>query len=153
LGLRNVGREKEIEYGLAGRAKQVHLVEDDDVKRAVADIGYGVIQVSELQNKFAEGVLGCQYARSPEIPLERRTMDEYGKRIAQAIVAAERSFWIETAINAIKRKDSTRVVNPQLVLPWKESLRVEWIVDHFTCTEMEEQEMVGGKKYHHYTYP
>jgi hypothetical protein len=24
---------------------------------------------------------------------------------------------------------------------------------HFTCIEMEEQETVSGKKYHHYTHP
>jgi hypothetical protein len=97
--------------------------------------------------------MGCQYVRRPEIPLERRTTEEYGKRIAQAIVNADRSFWIETAVNTIKRKDLTGAVNPQLVLPWKEPLDVEWLVDHFTCIEMEEQEMVGGKKYHHYTHP
>jgi hypothetical protein len=27
------------------------------------------------------------------------------------------------------------------------------MIDHFTCIEMEEQEMVGGKKYHHYKHP
>jgi hypothetical protein len=124
-----------------------------NVKQAVADIGYGAVQVSQLQKKFADRVLGCQYVRRPEIPLERRTKDEHGKRIAQAIVNADRSFWIETAINTIKRKDPTGTVNPQLVLPWKEPLDVEWLVDHFTCIEMEEQEMVGGKKYHHYTHP
>jgi len=40
-----------------------------------------------------------------------------------------------------------------LVLPWKEPLDVEWIIDHFTCIEMEEQETASGKKYHHYTHP
>jgi hypothetical protein len=124
-----------------------------NVKQAVADIGYGAVQVSELQKKFASRVMGCQYIRRPEIPLERRVTDEDGKRIAQAIVNADRSFWIETAINTIKRKDPTGAVNPQLVLPWKDPLDVEWLVDHFTCIEMEEQEMVGGKKYHQYTHP
>jgi len=40
-----------------------------------------------------------------------------------------------------------------LVLPWKEPLDVEWIIDHFTCIEMEEQETASGKKYHHYMHP
>lgn len=124
-----------------------------NVKQAVADIGFGAVQVSELQKKFADRVTGCQYVRRPEIPLERRATEEYGRRLAQATVNADRSFWIETAINTIKRKDSTGAVNPQLVLPWREPLEVEWLVDHFTCIEMEEQEMVGGKKYHHYTHP
>ena len=123
-----------------------------NVKQAVADIGYGAVQVSELQKKFADRVLGCQYTRRPEIPLERRTTDEYGKRVAQMILLADRSFWIETAIETIKHKDPTGAANPMLVIPWKEPLDVEWIIDQFTCIEMEEQETVSGKKYHHYTH-
>lgn len=137
--------------------KQVQIISNliplFNVKQAVADIGYGAVQVSELQKKFADRVLGCQYTRRPEIPLERRTSDEYGKRVAQMILLADRSFWIETAIELIKHKDPTGAVNPMLVLPWKEPLDVEWVIDHFTCIEMEEQESVSGKKYHHYTHP
>ena len=123
-----------------------------NVKQAVADIGYGAVQVSELQKKFADRVLACQYTRRPEIPLERRTSDEYGKRVAQMLLLADRSFWIETAIEHIKHKDPTGAANPMLVLPWKEPLEVEWLIDQFTCIEMEEQETVSGKKYHHYTH-
>jgi hypothetical protein len=124
-----------------------------NVKQAVADIGYGAVQVSELQKKFGSRVMGCQYVRRPELPLEKKARDEFGNKIAQAIVNADRSFWIETAIQIIKRKDPSGAVNPQLVLPWKDQADVEWMIDHFTCIEMEEQEMVGGKKYHHYKHP
>jgi hypothetical protein len=124
-----------------------------NVKQAVADIGYGAVQVNELQKRFATRVIGCRYMRRPETPLEIKTVDESGRRIAQAIVNADRSFWVETAIELIKRKDPSGTVNPQLIIPWTEPQKVEWIVDQFTCIEMEEQEMVGGKKYHHYTHP
>jgi len=137
--------------------KQVRIISNliplFNVKRAVADIGYGAVQVSELQREFADRVMGCQYVRRPEIPLERRVSDEYGKRLAQMLLLADRSFWIETAIQTIKRKDPSGAVNPQLVLPWQEPLDVEWVIPHFTCIEMEEQETVSGKKYHHYTHP
>jgi hypothetical protein len=71
------------------------------------------------------------------------------------MVSADRSFWIEKAIQTIKRKDAMGDTNPQLVLPWNEhaSRELEWIIDHFTCLEMEEQETISGKKYHHYTHP
>jgi hypothetical protein len=124
-----------------------------NVKQAVADIGYGAVQVSELQKKFGARVMGCQYVRRPEIPLEVKERDEFGERIAQALVNADRSFWIETAIQVIKRKDPSGAVNPDLVLPWKSQAEIEWLIDHFTCIEMQEQEMVGGKKYHNYTHP
>jgi hypothetical protein len=82
-----------------------------------------------------------------------RETDEYGKKLAQMLVLADRSFWIETIINLIKRKDQSGEVNPRLILPWKEPLQIEWVIDQFTCWEMEEQETVSGKKYHHYTHP
>ena len=124
-----------------------------NVKQAVADIGYGAVQVSELQKKFGARVMGCQYVRRPELSLEKKEKDEFGTKISQGIVNADRSFWIETAIQIIKRKDPSGAVNPQLVIPWKDQADVDWSVPHFTCIEMQEQEMVGGKKYHHYTHP
>jgi hypothetical protein len=130
-----------------------NLVTLFNVKQLVADIGYGAVQVSELQKKFASRVVGCQYVRRPEIPLEVKTHDEHGQRIAQMMVLADRSFWIETAIDDIKHKDANGALAPRFILPWKEPLEVEWILDHFTCWEMEEQETVSGKRYHHYTHP
>jgi len=94
-----------------------------------------------------------QYVRRPQIPLERREKDESGQRLAQMILLGDRSFWIETSIGIIKRKDPAGNLNPQLVIPWAEPLDVEWLIDQFTCIEMEEQETVGGKKYHHYAHP
>ena len=126
-----------------------------NVKQAVADIGYGSVQVSELQKRFGNRVMGCQYVRRPEMPLERREKDEDDRTVAQMIVQADRSFWIEKGIQIIKRLDPTGKVKPALVLPWNEnaSRELEWIIDHFCALEMEEQEMVSGKKYHHYTHP
>lgn len=134
-------------------AKIANLIPLFNVKQAVADIGYGAVQVSELQKKFGARVMGCQYVRRPELPLEKKEKDEFGKKISQGIVNADRSFWIETAIQIIKRRDPDGTVNPQLVIPWKDQAQVEWLVDHFTCIEMEEVEMVGGKRYHNYTHP
>ena len=62
------------------------------MKQALADLGYGAVQVSELQKMFARRVLGCQYVRRPELPLERKTTDEYGNKIAQLYLLADRSF-------------------------------------------------------------
>jgi hypothetical protein len=126
-----------------------------NVKRVVADIGYGVVQVSELQKQFGDRVYGCQYIRNPAVHLQRVERDEFGKRIAQLLVQADRSFWIEKAVHSIKRYNKKGEPIPDLVIPWNERARreLEWIIDHFTCIEMEEQETVSGKKYHHYTHP
>jgi hypothetical protein len=133
--------------------KIANLIPLFNVKQAVADIGYGTVQVSELQKKFGDRVMGCQYVQRPEISLEKKELDEYGRKIGQAIVNADRSFWIETAIQRVKRKDPSGAVNPQLVIPWKHQADVEWLIDHFTCIEMKEVEMLGGKCYHRYTHP
>jgi nitrogen regulatory protein PII len=124
-----------------------------NVKQLVADIGYGAVQVSELQKKFGPRVMGCQYTRRPEISLEIKERDEFGRRIAQMMVLADRSFWIETVIECIKHKAANGSVTPALILPWNNPLKVEWVIDQFTCIEMEEQETVSGKRYHHYTHP
>jgi hypothetical protein len=42
-----------------------------NVRQLVADIGFGSVQVSELRKKFGSRVIGYQYVRHPEIPLER----------------------------------------------------------------------------------
>ncbi|MCW4032067.1 MAG: phage terminase large subunit family protein [Candidatus Bathyarchaeota archaeon] len=131
------------------------MIEGFNVKQAVADIGYGAVQVSELQKRFGDRVYGCQYIRNPAMPLQRVQKDEFGKRIAQLMVQADRSFWIEKAIQIIKKKDRKGESIPDLVIPWNENVarENEWIIDHFCCIEMEEQETVSGKKYHHYTHP
>ena len=128
-----------------------NLIDSFNVKQAVADIGYGVVQVSELQKKFGSRVMGCQYVRRPEIPLEIRKRDDHGKRLAQMNILADRSFWIEKGIDNINHKNLSGAANPKLIIPFREPLEIEWIIEHFTCLELEEQESV--KKYHHYTHP
>jgi hypothetical protein len=130
-----------------------NLLETYRVKQCVADIGYGAVQVSELQKRFGNLVLGCQYVRRPQTPVERKERDDSGKRIAQMIIQADRSFWIETAIQHIKRLDPTGQFNPGLVIPWSNPKNIEWIIDQFTCLEMDLVETVGGAKYHQYSHP
>jgi len=137
--------------------KQVEIVANlipiFNVKQAVADIGFGAVQVSELQKRFGSRVMGCYYVRRPELALEQKNTDEYGRKIAQMIVHADRSYWIERAISLIKNKNEAGEYAPRLVLPWRRSDLVEWLVNHFVCIEMEEQETISGRRYHHYKHP
>jgi len=108
-----------------------NLINQYNVKQAVADIGYGAVQVSELQKMFAGRVLGCQYVRRPELSLERETTDEYGNKIAQLCLLADRSFWLESAIGLVKFKDKN-----SYVIPYAYPANVEWFFDHFTQRNM-----------------
>ncbi len=65
---------------------------------------------------------------------------------------ADRSFWIVTAIDLIKKKDVAGHPIPKLLLPWATQPDMEWVTDHFTYIEMKEQETVSGKKYPHCTH-
>jgi hypothetical protein len=123
------------------------------VRRCVADIGYGSVQVEELQKKFEDCVIGCQYVRDPEIPLRKMAKEEFGKRIASLMVQADRSYFIEKAIHIIKWKASNGNYVPKLVIPYAEPMEVEWLMDHFCCIEMEEQQTSSGRKYHRYVHP
>ena len=124
-----------------------------NVKQCVADLGYGAVQVAELQKKHASTVLGCSYVQRPDKPLERRDQQEFGERIAQLHVLADRSFYIEKAIELIKRIDAKGNHFPMLQLPWTEPARIEWIIDQFTCLERETVEMQSGRRYPRYLHP
>lgn len=102
---------------------------------------------------FAGCVLGCQHILRPELLLERKITDEYGNKIAQLHLLVDRSYWIESAIGLIKFKNKTGETWPRLVIPYAYPANVEWIIGHFTAIEMEEQETVNGKRYHHFTHP
>jgi hypothetical protein len=129
------------------------MLEAFNVKRCVADIGYGAVQVSELQKKYGDRVLGCQYVRQPEKDIQKVEQNLYGKRKGKMMIQADRSFMIEQAIHKIKYKLPNGKVKPRLIIPYADPVDVEWIVDHFCCIEMEETETVSGKQYHTYTHP
>jgi hypothetical protein len=137
--------------------KQVEIISEliplYNVKQAVADIGYGEVQVNELQKKLGGRVMGCYYVRRPELPLEQKNTDECGRKIVHMVVLADRSYWIERAISLIKNKNEAGGYAPKLVLPWKQPSLVEWLVDHFSCVELEEQETISGRRYHYYKHP
>jgi len=67
------------------------------VKQCLADLGYGTVQVAELQKKHAGTVLGCSYVQRPDKPLERKDRVEFGERIVHFHVLADRSFWTQRA--------------------------------------------------------
>jgi len=124
-----------------------------NVKQCVADLGYGAVQVSELQKKHASTVLGCTYVQRPDKPLERKDREEFGERITQLHVQADRSFYVEKAISLIKLVDAKGNRFPMLQLPWAEPSRIEWIIDQFTCLERETTEMRSGRQYFRYVHP
>lgn len=128
-------------------------IERFNMKQGVADIGYGIVPLAKLQQKFGSRILGCQYVRRPEIPLERKEFKVEGQIRKQMIINADRTFWIENGLDLMKRRAPNGQLAPMLQLPWAEPLEIEWIVDHFTCLEMEAEESVSGRKYHVYTHP
>jgi len=85
--------------------------------------------------------------------LERKDREEFGERIVQFHVLADRSFYIEKAISLIKLVDAKGNRFPMLQLPWAEPARIEWIIDQFTCLEREQAELQSGRQYFRYLHP
>jgi hypothetical protein len=52
-----------------------------------------------------------------------------------------------------KQKGWESITSRELIIHQLEAEDAYEIVDHFTCIEMEEQETVSGKRYHHYAHP
>jgi len=124
-----------------------------NVKQCVTDLGYGAVQVSELRKKHAGTVLGCTYVQRPDKPLERKDREQFGERIVQFHVLADRSFYVEKAISLIKFIGKENKPFPLLQLPWAEPARIEWIIDQFCCIERETAEMPSGRQYFRYRHP
>lgn len=129
-----------------------NLLDAFTVRLAVADIGYGQVQVSELQKKFGNRLWACRYVENPQVNLRKIDKDDRGDRISQLICNADRSFWIDKAIDVIKHRDAKNAPDPLLKIPWTDQLKVEWLIDHFTCIEREDVETVGGKRYYRYVH-
>ena len=130
-----------------------NLISLFNVRQCVADLGYGAVQVAELQKRHAGTVLGCSYVQRPEKPLERKDRQEFGERIVQFHVLADRSTYIEKAISFIKFIGKEGKPFPLLQLPWSEPSKIEWIIDQFTCIEREKAELQSGRQYFRYVHP
>ena len=130
-----------------------NLISLFNVRQCVADLGYGAVQVAELQKRHAGTVLGCSYVQRPEKPLERKDRQEFGERIVQFHVLADRSTYIEKAISFIKFMGKEGKPFPLLQLPWADPSKIEWIIDQFTCIEREKAELQSGRQYFRYVHP
>jgi len=143
-----------MEKDLMRQAEVVsNLIPLFNVKQCVADLGYGTVQVAELQKKHAGTVLGCSYVQRPDKPLERKEGGEFGERISHLHVLADRSFYVEKAIQLITLVDAKGNRFPMLQLPWAEPARIEWIIDQFICLEREQAELQSGRQYFRYLHP
>lgn len=88
-----------------------NLISLYNVRQAVADMGFGAVQVGELQRRFGARVLGCYYVRRPEKRLDRPTKDESGRSIMQDYVIADKVTIIESY--TYQRNDGTRTITPE----------------------------------------
>ena len=109
------------------------LIDRFSVKRLVADIGFGNVQVNELKKQFGDRVMGCVYLGNVKEPIK------YRNTALGALVEVDRTVYIDKAVDVVKRK--------RLTIPGRDQEKKEQIWDEFTCLYLETEESTQGRRY------
>ena len=127
--------------------RAIILIDRYQVDQVVMDAGGGIRQVEKLSKRYGDRVYKCHYRYNAEDPVEIITKEHR--------VNCDRTWGIETIIDLIKRPETNpNYPNgiPRMHLPYKEPLKIEWVIDNFTCIEAETAE-ANGKSFVKYTHP
>ncbi|MGI0006732.1 MAG: hypothetical protein ACREAR_01905 [Nitrosotalea sp.] len=127
--------------------RAIELMRKYQVDRAVMDAGGGTRQVEKMTKVFGNRIFKCNYHYDADKPFQI-IRDELR-------VLVDRTWIIESIIDLIKRpEDKPNFPDgvPRIHIPAKEPLKVEWIIDHFTCIEAETAN-AQGKSFVKYTHP
>lgn len=126
--------------------RAITLIDKYEVDQVVMDAGGGTRQVEKLSKRYGSRVYKCNYRYNAEDPVEIITKEHR--------VNCDRTWGIETIIDLIKRPESSPIHPtgiPRIHLPYQDPMKIEWIVDHFTCIESETAQ-ANGKSFVKYTH-
>lgn len=124
------------------------LIDRYEIKQAVMDAGGGSRQVEKLSDRYGPRILKCNYIVRPEEPIEFVYSENR--------INLDRTWAIETIIDLIQRPETnSNFPNgiPRIIIPAKESKKIEWIIDQFTCIESEYVDLPSGRRYVRYDHP
>ena len=114
-------------------ARIAALIDKFRVKRFVADIGFGYVQVNELRKTFGDRVMGCSYLGNVKEPIK------YKQTSLGAVLEVDRSYYIDKAIDVVKRK--------RVTMPGADREKKEWLWGDFVCLYLEAEETTHGRRY------
>lgn len=124
------------------------LMDRYEIKQAVMDSGGGPRQVEKLSDRYGPRILKCGYITRPDEPLEIIYSENR--------INLDRTWAIDTIVDLIQMpQTSPGIPNgiPRIIIPAKESKKIEWIIDQFTCIESEYVDLTSGKRYVRYDHP
>lgn len=99
-----------------------------NVKECVADIGFGHVQVYQLQCEWGDRVKGCYYTGG-----QAKSMYSYNKD--KQLITVDRNGTLEVVYDEL--------ANARWQFPYREPEKVEWLVEHCTNVEIETR-LTGG---------
>lgn len=126
--------------------RAIELIRKFQVDQVVMDSGGGTRQVEKLSKTFGDRVFRVNYRYDAADPVEIIRKEHR--------INLDRTWIIETIIDLIKRPEPhEKYPNgiPRIHLPYREPLKIEWIIDNFTCIEAETSS-AGGKEFVKYVH-
>ncbi|HEU5487779.1 MAG TPA: phage terminase large subunit family protein [Candidatus Nitrosotalea sp.] len=124
----------------------IELIRKFEVDQVVMDAGGGTRQVEKVSKTFGSRVFKVNYRYDAVNPVEIFRKEHR--------LNCDRTWIIETIIDLIKRPEpNEKYPNgvPRIHLPYRDPLKIEWIIDHFTCIEAETAS-AGGKEFVKYVH-
>lgn len=118
--------------------RAINLIDKFEIDQVVMDSGGGTRQVEKLSKKYGPRVYKVNYRYDAADPVEIIPKEHR--------INCDRTWIIETIIDLIKRPEpNSNYPNgiPRIHLPYRDPLKIEWIIDHFTCIEAETSSAQG----------
>jgi hypothetical protein len=125
-----------------------NLVDSYRIDQGIMDAGGGARQVEKLSNRYGNRMMVCTYIERPEDPIEFVYRENR--------VLADRTWIIDTVIDLITRRQPHPAIPngiPRIAIPAHDEIKVQWLIDNFTCIESESYQTRGGKQYVRYVHP
>ncbi|MGI0062156.1 MAG: hypothetical protein ACREBA_06855 [Nitrosotalea sp.] len=116
----------------------INLIDKYQIDQIVCDSGGGTRQVEKLSKKYGPRIYKCNYHYNSDEPY-KIIPSEYR-------VLVDRTWIIETIIDLIKRPESNEKYPngiPRIHIPYMNSEKIDWIIEHFTCIEAQTANQSG----------
>lgn len=102
----------------------------------IADLGYGQIQVRQMQDEITEGFYGCSSTSAEAKPFQfhETTTDEHGETVSRITIdktAAIQEF-IDMVERRIQKDDDPKSQLTQLMIPWEKEHETEFLINDMT---------------------
>jgi len=103
----------------------------------IADLGYGQIQVRQMQDEITEGFFGCSSTSAEAKPFQfhETVTDEHGETVSR--ITIDKTAAIQEFIDMVERRmqkdDDPKSMVTQFMIPWEKEYETEFLINDMTA--------------------